>query len=284
MCPHCRAFITSDDKTCPYCNEPVGSSRPVIATPTEAIGSLVPDHSTITLLFLLLNAAFWIASVIISANQGNANALGNLDRRTLLLLGAKWRPEIVFGDQWWRLLTAGFLHGGIMHIAMNGISLYQVGRHFEDYLGPVRLFLVYFFGTIGGFWLSLSINAGSLSVGASAAIAGLVGALYASSRFPGSPTAAGRTLYGYWTMGLLLIGFLGNLTDQMRIDNAAHIGGWLAGYAFVTLAGFPGPNRSTRENVLRVLMLVAVALTLLSFWKMGVFFLEKAPTSAYQRP
>ena len=282
MCPQCRAFISSDDKTCPYCNEAVGARAASVA-PQDALASMVPDHSTMTLLFLLLNAAFWIASVIVSANQGNPNPLMNLDSRTLILLGGKWRPEIIYGGQWWRLLTAGFLHGGAMHIIMNGMSLYQVGRHFEDYLGPVRLFLVYFFATIGGFGFSLYINSGSLSVGASAAIAGLVGALYASSRFPGSPTAAGKTLYWYWTLGLIVIGFLGNWSDQMRIDNAAHIGGWLAGYLLITASGFPGSNRSTREYVLKILLIVAVAATLLSFWKMGNFFIDKAPTPAYQR-
>ena len=281
MCPQCRAFISSDDKTCPYCNEPVGTRAASVA-PRDAFASMVPEHSTITLLFLLLNAAFWIASVIVSANQGNSNPLMNLDSRTLILLGAKWRPEILYGGQWWRLLTAGFLHGGAMHIIMNGMSLYQVGRHFEDYLGPVRLFLVYVVATIGGFGLSL-YTSGALSIGASAAIAGLIGALYASSRFPGSPTATGQKLYGYWTLGLLIVGFLGNWSNMMHIDNAAHIGGWVAGYLLIWAAGFPGSNRSTRELVLRILLIVAIAATLLSFWKMGMFFIEKVPTPAYQR-
>ncbi len=282
MCPQCRAFISSDDKTCPYCNETVGS-RAASVRPQDAFSSMVPEHSTMTLMFLLLNVAFWVSSVIISANQGGGNnPIMDLDSRTLILLGGKWRPEILYGGQWWRLLTAGFLHGGAMHIVMNGMSLYQVGRHFEDFLGPVRLFLVYFIATICGFGLSL-YSSGSLSVGASAAIAGLVGALYASSRFTGSPTAAGQKLYGYWTLGLLIVGFLGNWSNMMRIDNAAHIGGWVAGYLLITAAGFPGSNRSTREFVLRILLIVAVAATLLSFWKMGSFFIEKAPTSAYQR-
>jgi rhomboid protease GluP len=282
MCPQCRAFISSDDKTCPYCNEAIGPSAGAIG-PQDALASMIPDHATITLLFLLLNAGFWIASVMISSNQGNGNALMGLDTRTLILLGAKWRPEIVFSGQWWRLLTAGFLHGGLVHLFMNGMSLYQIGRHCEDFLGPARLFLIYIFSTVAGFGLSLLISPGSLSVGASAAIAGLVGAMYASSRFPGSPTAQGKKLYGYWTLGLLLFGFLGNLSEQMRIDNAAHIGGWLGGYLLVTLAGFPGPNRSTRETVLKVLMGVAVLIALLSFWKMYLFFAAVSPTPAYQR-
>jgi rhomboid protease GluP len=281
MCPQCRAFISSDDKVCPYCNEPVGA-RSAAVTPANAIESLVPDHSTMTLLFMLVNAGFWIAATIISVNQGNGNAITSLDTRTLILLGAKWRPEMVFGHQWWRLITAGFLHGGAMHIFMNGMSLYYVGRHFEDYFGPARLFVVYIVATVTGFGFSLIMNPYAPSVGASAAIAGLVGALLAASRFPGSPTAGGRKTYGYWTMGLLLLGFLGNLSGQMRTDNAAHIGGWIGGYLVALAAGFPSTPRSPREIFWRAVMGACVGATLLSFWKMYLYFAVLSQTPAYR--
>jgi len=87
MCPQCRAFISSDDKTCPYCNETVGS-RAASVRPQDAFSSMVPEHSTMTLMFLLLNVAFWVSSVIISANQGGGNnPIMDLDSRTLILLG-----------------------------------------------------------------------------------------------------------------------------------------------------------------------------------------------------
>ena len=281
MCPHCRAFISRDDKVCPYCSEKIGA-RPGNMAPTQALESMVPDHSTMTLLFLLINAGFWIAATIISANQGNNNAIIGLDSRTLILLGAKWRPEILFSGQWWRLITAGFLHGGVMHIFMNGMSLYYVGQHFEDYLGPARLFIVYIVATVTGFGLSLFVNPYSPSVGASAAIAGLVGALLAFSTFPGSPTAQGRRTYGYGTLGLLVLGFLGNWSGQMRTDNAAHIGGWIGGFLIALVLRFPGPPRSVREQFWKGVMYLCVALTLLSFWKMYAAFALLSQTPAYR--
>jgi rhomboid protease GluP len=244
--------------------------------------SLIPEHSTMTLLFLLINVAFFIASLVISANQGNSNAIMSLDNRTLILLGAKWRPEIVFGGQWWRLITAGLLHGGAMHIIMNGMSLYHVGRHFEDYLGSTRFVIVYILSTITGFGLSLIASPYSTSVGASAALAGMVGALLASSALPGSPTLPGRRIYTYWTLGLLVVGFLGNLSGMMRIDNAAHIGGLIGGYLFIRIAGFPGPDRSGTEMVWRVLSFVLIAVTLFSFWKMYLFFSALSQGPAYR--
>jgi rhomboid protease GluP len=280
MCPHCRAFISSDDKVCPYCNEKVGARAAEEAV--LPIESAIPDQSTITLLLLLINAAFFVASIMISFNQGNNGAIMSLDNRTLILLGAKWSPEILFGGQWWRLITAGFLHGGIMHIAMNGMSLYHVGQHFEDFLGSMRLWIVYILGSIGGFALSLFVSPYSTSVGASAGLAAMVGALLASSAEPGSPTAPGRRIYTYWTFGILVVGFLGNLSGMMRIDNAAHIGGWIAGYLLIKIAGFPASQRSTKELFWKGVSIVFVALTLLAFWKMYLFFSALSQTPAYK--
>ncbi len=280
MCPHCRAFISADDKICPYCSEKTGARAAEEAVlPME---SMVPEHSTITLLFLLVNAAFFIASMAISSDQGNRSALFALDNRTLILLGAKWWPEIVYSSQWWRLITAGFLHGGVMHIAMNGMSMYHVGRHFEDYLGSTRLIIVYILATITGFGLSLLVSPNSLSIGASAGLAGMVGALLASAREPGSPTAPGMRIYKYWTGGLLLVGFLGNLSGMMRVDNAAHIGGLIGGYLLIKVAGFPAPQRSSKEMFWRGVSILLVALTLFSFWKMYVFFSALSQTPAYK--
>lgn len=280
MCPHCRAFISSDDKICPYCNEKVGTR--VAETATLPVDSVIPEHSTITLLFLLINVAFFIASIAISSDQGNRNAILSLDNRTLILLGAKWRPEIQFNGQWWRLITAGFLHGGVMHIFMNGMSLYHVGRHFEDYLGSWRLIIVYLLSTVTGFGLSLFMSPYSTSVGASAGLAGMIGALLASSSEPGSPTALGRRIYSYWTGGILLMGFLGNLSGMMRIDNAAHIGGFVGGFLLIKAAGFPGPHRSSKEIFWRTVSFAFIAVTLFCFWKMWVYFSALSQTPAYK--
>jgi rhomboid protease GluP len=282
MCPQCRAFISSDDKVCPYCNETVGARAAAPLGPSQALESLVPDHSTVTLLFLLINVAFWIATVMISANEGNGGAIVNLDNRTLILLGAKWRPEIVYSGQWWRLILAGFLHGGFTHIFMNGLWLYYAGRQVEDFFGPVRFFIIYTLSTIAGFWMSMWVSPQSVSVGASAAILGLIGALLASSSFPGSPTEVARKTYGYWTLGLLLLGFIGNWTGQSRTDNAAHIGGFLAGYALALIMRFPNRQQPAAEAFWRVVAALCVGATLFSFWKMYLSFSLLSQSPAYR--
>ena len=179
MCPNCRAFISSDDRSCPYCG--VALQRASVRTTTSSGTSegLIPEHAFTTFILLLINTAIWVISIIISKQGGNQDALMNLDRGTLAALGAKWSPYIVQYGQWWRLITAGFLHGGLIHILMNGWAMLQLGRNVDVIYGSARYLIIFFAGTVGGFYLSTIISPGSLSVGASAGLCGLVGSLIA---------------------------------------------------------------------------------------------------------
>src|SRR5262245_8541494 len=116
MCPHCRAFITVKDRICPYCNEPVGP-RAAARMPSEMLAGFIPQAHFATVLLLLINLGFFLATTIMSSKAGAGNAL-DIDTETLVMFGAKYGPWIR-GGQWWRLITAGFLHGGFMHILMN---------------------------------------------------------------------------------------------------------------------------------------------------------------------
>ena len=83
-------------------------------------------------------------------------------------------------------------------------------------------------------------------------------------------------------MALLLLGFLGNWSGQMRTDNAAHIGGWLGGYLIALVLRFPGPQRSARETFWKGVMVFCLVLTLFSFWKMYLYFAAFSQTPAYR--
>ena len=129
MCPQCRAFITTDDKICPYCNSEVAPKAYVSRTPSDAMGGLIPHARFITMLIILINTGLYAATVLYSMRSGG-NAI-DLDTRTLLLFGAKYGPAIAQG-QWWRLITAGFLHGGLLHILMNMWVLFDLGAQLEE--------------------------------------------------------------------------------------------------------------------------------------------------------
>ncbi|MBR8826461.1 MAG: rhomboid family intramembrane serine protease [Gomphosphaeria aponina SAG 52.96 = DSM 107014] len=117
-----------------------------------------------------VNLLFFILEIV---NGGSEN----LD--TLYFLGGLV-PAKVFSGQWWRLLSANFLHFGWLHLLTNMIGLFFLGRFVELSLGAVRYLIVYFLSGVGGMlaFSLLAINLGDqefILVGASAAIMGLVG-------------------------------------------------------------------------------------------------------------
>src|SRR5882724_1576135 len=111
MCPNCRAFISSDDRQCQYCGVSLQSPAKTKLASSSGEG-LIPEHAFTTFMLLLVNGAMWAISIILSRQAGNAEALMDIDGETLVLLGAKFTPYIRDAGQWWRLVTAGFLHGG----------------------------------------------------------------------------------------------------------------------------------------------------------------------------
>jgi rhomboid protease GluP len=253
MCPNCRAFITSSDRTCPYCNEKVGPRSIDARQPGEILGGIIPQAHFTTVLILLINFGMFIATLWLSGNR--------VDPQTLLALGGKFGPAIWRGHEYWRLVTAGFLHGGWIHILMNSWVLYDLGAQTEQVYDTPRFLVIYFAGTVGGFFLSAWENQG-LSIGASAGIMGLIGAMIAFGVANRSSVGrAIRNFYLRWVMYILVIGFIGYGTD-----NWAHIGGLAAGFAIGYVAGTPVRSSAATEGLWRVLAAACILLTAVSFF------------------
>jgi rhomboid protease GluP len=263
MCPHCRAFITTSDKVCPYCNERVGPRAVELANPGSILGGLVSTEHFATTLILLLNFGLYAATVVGSMGRGNPSAIMGIDIWTLVQFGATARTLVFQGD-WWRLVTAGFLHGGILHILMNSWAMMDLGRQVEEVYGIWRFLVLYFMATVGGFLLS-AVWKDVVSVGASAALFGLIGAMIAFGMKNRTVMGAAiRGIYVRWAIYGLIMGFLPGL----RIDNAAHIGGLATGFAFAWVAGPQGPVRSAAERGWRVAAILCIAATVYCFLRM----------------
>ena len=263
MCPHCRAFITSNDRVCPYCNEKVGARSIDRRDPAPLLGGLIPHAQFTTVIILLINFGLYIATTVYSMRGGNDNAFMGLDLRTLVNFGAKYNALLAAG-QWWRLVTAGFLHGGLLHIGMNSWVMFDVGAQVEQVYGASRMLVIYFVATICGFYLS-AIWSSAVSVGASAAIMGLIGAMIALSLHHRSAlTAAIRGTYIRWVIYMLIIGLLPGL----QVDNAAHIGGLAGGFGVAYLAGLPRWEGSRAEQLWRIASYVCILLTAVCFFEM----------------
>src|ERR1051326_1714257 len=151
MCPHCRAFITTSDRTCPYCNEIVGPSTRQRGS-GQILGGFIPHAGFNTVLILLINFGLYAATAIVSMRSGHGGDAMNLDPYTLINFGAMFSPAIQAG-QWWRIVTAGFLHGGLLHILMNSWALFDLGALVEEMYGASRMLTIYFVSNVSGFYL-----------------------------------------------------------------------------------------------------------------------------------
>lgn len=141
---------------------------------------------------------------------------------------------LTLDGQWWRLVTSMFLHGSLLHIAFNMLALYQVGRLVERMFGSLRFVALYMLAGVAGSMASVLWNPQVNSVGASGAIFGIIGGLFAFMRRPdsGVPPTIMKEVRGSLS-GFLLFNIAAGLIYP-HTDNAAHIGGLVGGY----LAGF----------------------------------------------
>jgi membrane associated rhomboid family serine protease len=188
-----------------------------------------------TLALLIANTVVFAILVKMSPHAGDA--MSELKADVLVRAGALFRPAIDAGE-WWRPFTAMFLHGFFWHFAFNLYGLFLLGRFTEDVFGSVRFLAVYFLAGLVGAAASMLINPG-VSVGASGAIMGLLGAIIVILvlRRGTWPEAWRRALLG----NLVLLGALQIYIgfQVANIDNAAHVGGMLGG-ALATVALAPG--------------------------------------------
>jgi rhomboid protease GluP len=260
MCPHCRAFITTSDRVCPYCGLQVGPRAIDARHPRDILGGFIPHARFTTSMILLINCGLFAVSLALSMGTASSNALFGIDGQTLYRLGAKWR--VFDSGQWWRLVTAGFLHHDIIHIALNSWVLFDVGAQVEEVFGAARMVVIYVIASVCGFFLSSAVLPHGLSVGASAGIMGLIGAMIALGvRQRSNPAAVAlRGMYVRWVIYMLAIGFLIPFIDQ-----AAHIGGLVGGFCAAYVAGTPKLADTARERFWRGAAFAAIALTVASF-------------------
>src|SRR5688572_7418781 len=160
------------------------------------------------------------------------------DPRILTYLGAIWAPLILGEGQYWRLLSAMFLHGSALHLLLNLIALFQLGSLYELMFGTKRFTVIYFVTGLVASLTSMFITGGP-SVGASGAVFGIMGAFIFSIRR--SPRwrheRAARGIVGqliFWVVANIAIAW-----QIPQIDLAAHMGGLIAGL----ILGIVWPHR-----------------------------------------
>jgi membrane associated rhomboid family serine protease len=185
-----------------------------------------------------------------------------------------WPFGIALYGEWWRLLTAAFLHGSWLHIAFNMYVLFVLGPTLERVLGHVRFTVLYLVAALGGSVASYTFSdPRTVSVGASGAIFGLMGALL----------VAGRRLRWDLTQVLILLGVnvvIGFLSPD--VDWRAHLGGLVVGgLVAAVFVWTPPPFRSARAlwQTLGILAILGV-LVVVTMWRTGQLWAMVAPLGA----
>ncbi len=178
------------------------------------------DMAIATVVLVVVTILVFLAEV---AQGGNIYDVGDPQ---IVLDGAVWGPAVADGE-WYRMITAGFLHAGIIHIAFNMYLLWFLGSALERYAGPGRMLAIYFASILWGSAGALLMSPDSLTVGASGGVFGLMAAIFLLER------QRGVALLGS-TVGMLL---LLNLVITFLLPGIS-VGGHLGGIVGGAAAGF----------------------------------------------
>jgi len=159
----------------------------------------------------------------------------------LFHFGAEYAPAVLVLQQWWRLLTAGFLHISFSHIALNMIALYFIGRLLERALGSWRFSIIFLMAVIGGNLTTLTLGQlQTISAGASGGIFGLFGAVIALGYlYPTQPfwQAQAKSMTIFVILSLLTTIF------TPHVDLSAHLGGFISGILTLMILSTTTPTR-----------------------------------------
>lgn len=259
MCPSCRQLVERSLSTCPACG---GSMRGVAGGGVgRALGLVVPGAPSVSSILLTANVVFLMVTVAIATRFG-ANVLGALwspPGEILWLLGSKSTESILAGEVW-RLLTANFLHGGVLHLGLNSLGLVSLGPLIERSWGARKFFLIYITTGVAGFALSAWFMPGANSIGASAALYGLLAFAFVFARFRSS--ARGRAIASQLGQSLL---YMVAMFFVPGIDNVAHVGGAVAGALLALVVDPTEPRTPLGRAWLWTLTVLALAATVGGF-------------------
>jgi len=205
----------------------------------------------VTALLLAVNVTVFIVMVV------SSGSITGFRGDTLIKWGANFGPYTL-GGEYWRLLTAAFVHGGPIHILVNAWALFSLGQLCERLFGKWQTLMIYVLTGVGGSLLSIAWNQQRLSVGASGAIFGIIGALVAGLRFGDLGLSHGQRRAMFSSLvSVAVINFIIGFSLP-GIDNMCHLGGFVTGL----LAGLPLGAFARKNQLMQVGTIVVTAAVL----------------------
>ncbi len=258
LCSSCGTLVGVGDATCYNC----GRRNPGMWGWAPAMRSLGNDLGFMPFIIGACGAIYVLSLALSGGSFGGLLApnFGVLD-----YLGMSGAVPVWQYGRWSTLLSAGWLHGNILHIVFNMMGLRQLVPAIVELYGPGRTVIIYTAAAIGGFLLSSTIGwffprfpflGAAYTVGASASIFGLLGAAVYYGRRSGSRLASSQA----WSYAISM-GAMGFFLPGM-VDNAAHVGGFAGGYLASRLLDPLKPER-INHVVIAIACLVVSLLTIL---------------------
>ena len=237
VCASCGSLVGVNDDRCYSC----GRRNPGLWGFAPALRNFGNDLGFIPVVVYGCSALYVISLMLTVALGGNIMGSGNPlsllapHPEIMKLLGASGAEPVFYGGRWWTVLSAGWLHAGVLHILFNMLWVRQLGPATADVYGGGRMIIIYTIATVVGFlvsslaglwlgWMPIWFLRGAfLTLGASAPIFGLLGALVYYGRRGGSSMIRSEAM-GY-ALTLFVFGLI-----MPGIDNYAHAGGFAGGY------------------------------------------------------
>jgi rhomboid protease GluP len=237
VCPGCRNLVGVRDERCMTC----GRSNPGLWGFGPVLARFGRDFG-FTPFVIATCVALFAATLLFFRSRIGMSGLSFLSpaNESLFVFGASGAFPVFRYGRWWTVLTAGWLHGGILHIVFNMMSLRNLAPLTADLYGSSRMAIIFIVSGVAGFtassvvgqygdflaWIPLLgrlLRGGQFTIGASAGIAGMIGAILYYGGRAGNRAAADQAKQ--WIIWMLLMGFL-----LPQIDNWAHLGGLAGGY------------------------------------------------------
>lgn len=249
VCAACSRLVGINEERCPYC----GAWRPglfgwapflrsLIGSRLDPVVLVIGACLTLYALALLLQPeAIFQAAGFFSILSPGGRALYQLGMTGGIAWELGW---------WWTLLTATYLHGGLLHIVFNVMWIRNLGPAAAEVYGPARTFVLFNAAGASGFLLSNQMS-GAPTIGASGAIFGLLAALIVYGRKRGSSVMTQQLWQ--WAVILGIFGFI-----VPSVNNWAHGGGFAGGWIAAQLMGFSDEHRESTRILVAALALVAI--------------------------
>jgi rhomboid protease GluP len=274
LCPACGALVGISATRCHECG---ASLRFSLAALSKRFSGIFGEQETpATTALLIANFLMFGVSWVLTMQAGEAGGLRTLwgmSGAASYQLGMSVPLRYLLQDhQWWRVVTAMFLHGGLIHIGFNMMTLMQFGPALEELYGSARyLFLYVVTGALG---FVTSAFTGHFSLGASGALLGLIGAMLAvTTKRGGSFMRDLRSRLITSVVILFVIGYM----HFLAIDNAAHMGGFAVGFVLGKIYDDRQPMNSREKQKAYALGWFAGIIILSSFVLMILHFHDALP-------